>query len=517
MFTVATATRGDGTYPGLGWHIVVRQPEAQALADYKTLREHMLQVGAVVAALCCAAAVVIARLLSRPLRRLARALDADHPVDVTRIGLFREARRLAHALQQSYERHHKLTAELQHTNENLELRVAERTRVLEETNVQLAEAEQLVKGIANGVPALIGYFDTTQRCHFANEPAARRYGHTMASAIGVPLQEIFDEPLYEQHRPHIDLALRGQASHFEATVERAGQELHFKVNVVPAWGTGQDVVGFYLMTMDVTALARARLQAAASAQRLRTIADNLPVLIAHYDRDLVLDFCNATFKEWVGIDPEDAVGQPLRAVIGDALFEQRRTGLEQALAGQQVRLQMQSTALGITRDLETTYVPHVENGQVVGVYSLSSDISALKAVERQLESLARVDALTGLPNRRQLLERLPEALARGRRAGTGVGVMFIDVDRFKPINDAFGHAVGDAVLLEFGQRLKLCVRTTDLVARLAGDEFVIVLEGLHSTAEPQFIARKLLAALDRPFKVDGRELGKVCITTCRSE
>lgn len=506
VFTAVTATRGDGAYPGLGWHILVRQPEEHALAGYQTLRDDILRVGAIVALLTGAAAVLIAKLLATPLRRLARYLNNDEPVRIGRIGLFREARQLAEALQRSYQRQRRLTTELQDANELLERRVAQRTQVLQETNQQLQEAEQLVKGIANGVPALIGYFDREERCCFANEPAARRYGHTPDSVRGLRLKDVFDNRLYAEHAPHIQKALGGEASNFETTIWRAGRQLHFKVNIVPAFDGEQMVNGFYIMTMDVTALAEARHEAAAGALRLRTIADNLPVLIAYYDRDLTVEFCNATFKEWVGIDPVDTIGRPLKAVIGEELFEQRRGALQQALAGHHVRFEMQSTALGITRDLDTTYVPHVEDGQVVGVYSLSSEVTALKQVERRLESLARVDVLTGLPNRRQLMERLPDALARGRRNGMGIGIMFLDVDRFKSINDTFGHAVGDAVLCEFARRLKESVRETDLVARLAGDEFVIVLEGLHTAAEPQFIARKILAALDRPFLVEGREL-----------
>lgn len=104
VFAAVAATRGDGAYPGLGWHILVRQPEAQALADYQALRNDILRVGAIVALLSGAAAVLIAKLLATPLRRLARYLNNDEPVRLDRIGLFREARQLAEALQRSAER-----------------------------------------------------------------------------------------------------------------------------------------------------------------------------------------------------------------------------------------------------------------------------------------------------------------------------------------------------------------------------------------------------------------------------
>src|SRR5439155_3250348 len=109
------------------------------------------------------------------------------------------------------------------------------------------------------------------------------------------------------------------------------------------------------------------------------------------------------------------------------------------------------------------------------------------------------DVLTGLPNRRQFEEKLQEAVARSKRSDRPMALMFLDVDHFKQINDTHGHAAGDAVLKEFAARLQRCVRITDTVARLAGDEFVIILEGLHDIEDAELVARKIRAALQPPF------------------
>lgn len=98
-------------------------------------------------------------------------------------------------------------------------------------------------------------------------------------------------------------------------------------------------------------------------------------------------------------------------------------------------------------------------------------------------------------------ERLTDALARSHRSGKPLALLFLDVDKFKLINDTLGHAAGDEVLRLFGQRLQSCVRETDTVARLAGDEFVVILEQLHTPAEPQFIARKIIATINRSFEL----------------
>jgi len=130
---------------------------------------------------------------------------------------------------------------------------------------------------------------------------------------------------------------------------------------------------------------------------------------------------------------------------------------------------------------------------------------ALAESLRELEWLARVDALTDLPNRRQFEERLDLALKRLHRHGGQVALLCLDIDRFKSINDTYGHAAGDAVLHAFGQRLTGAVRDTDLVARLGGDEFVILLEDAppHGAEE---VARKVVASMGPPVDAGGVQI-----------
>jgi diguanylate cyclase (GGDEF)-like protein len=155
------------------------------------------------------------------------------------------------------------------------------------------------------------------------------------------------------------------------------------------------------------------------------------------------------------------------------------------------------------------YVPDVrEDGQVAGLYALSTDVTELKEVEAKLNEQARVDPLTGLPNRRAFDERLQATVARHRRTRQRLALLFLDVDHFKEINDSRGHGTGDEVLCEFARRLLTCVRQTDTVARLAGDEFVIILEGLKDVEEAVAIAEKIGLLMRLPFHV-GDEIRRV--------
>lgn len=139
-----------------------------------------------------------------------------------------------------------------------------------------------------------------------------------------------------------------------------------------------------------------------------------------------------------------------------------------------------------------------------GIVQLRTDITELKRIEEQVRHLAHHDPLTGLPNRRLLEDRMSQAFNLARRNGTQVGVMLVDLDRFKAINDTHGHEAGDAVLREVARRLKLAVRQVDTVARQGGDEFVVVLSELRQAAGAARVAQKIIGALSRPIVV-GKE------------
>jgi diguanylate cyclase (GGDEF)-like protein/PAS domain S-box-containing protein len=154
----------------------------------------------------------------------------------------------------------------------------------------------------------------------------------------------------------------------------------------------------------------------------------------------------------------------------------------------------------------------VKGGDGVVTHYVGShiDITERKAAEEEIQTLAFYDALTGLPNRRLLADRLKQALASSARSGKAGALLLIDLDNFKTINDLLGHDVGDLLLQQVAQRLQSCIREGDTVARLGGDEFVVILEDLteqpfEAAAQTEIIGEKLLATLNRPYQLAGRE------------
>jgi len=266
------------------------------------------------------------------------------------------------------------------------------------------------------------------------------------------------------------------------------------------------LLAFGALSLLVLRLRRSEIRRHIADRRLRDVTDNLPALIAYIDTAERFQFCNATYRDWLGMEPATLVGRPVAEAIGAALYAPRRKAVLRALAGERVEFDVETPIHGRTRVLHNAYIPdRAADGRIRGLYALCADVTELKAVERQLSALARSDPLTGLPNRHALNECLAAALARAERSGDLLALMFLDVDHFKRINDRLGHAGGDQVLKEFAGRLRACVRATDTVARLGGDEFVIVLEGLGSDAEPAAVAQKIVAQMHRPFAFDHGE------------
>jgi diguanylate cyclase (GGDEF)-like protein len=150
------------------------------------------------------------------------------------------------------------------------------------------------------------------------------------------------------------------------------------------------------------------------------------------------------------------------------------------------------------------------DGIITNYVATFSDISERKEADKRIEQLAFYDPLTGLPNRRMLVDRLTQALAVSSRNGMEGALLFLDLDHFKTINDTLGHHVGDLLLQQVGQRLSFCVREGDTVARLGGDEFVVMLEGLSadevsSAEQTEAVGEKILNTLSRPYQLNGHE------------
>lgn len=245
---------------------------------------------------------------------------------------------------------------------------------------------------------------------------------------------------------------------------------------------------------------------ASSEHMLRTVTDNLPVFILYIDRELRIRFSNATVSQWMSRSDDRLIGSKVGTDVPADIFGGSPEVLHRVLQGERLTLEVSCSLDGVVHDLQTVCIPDMHAETVEGMFVLATDVTAMKSVTRQLELLSRVDALTNLPNRRSLEEHASQALLRAKRGGHAMALLFLDIDRFKSINDTWGHGVGDQVIREFGQRVVRSVRATDFVARLAGDEFVALLEDVHAAHEAEAVAGKIAKAVAQPLMVEQLQL-----------
>jgi diguanylate cyclase (GGDEF)-like protein/PAS domain S-box-containing protein len=373
---------------------------------------------------------------------------------------------------------------------------------LKQAQHTFAKSEMRLRMITDNLPALISYIDRDRCYRFCNGYYETVLGLKPEKILGLRMDEVVSQEGYSAIAPQIATVLAGGRVNFERHVVSGGIDRHFAYDYIPDVGTDGSVIGFYSMVLDITARKTAELKQAAGEKLLRTLTDNLPALVGFIDHDEKFQFNNQVYAQWLNKPLSEITGRSMREVYGDEKYVLYKPYFEQALEGKRVEFEFEATRHGEQQFYRAAYAPQIDSdGRTTGVCSMISDITALKKVENQLRVLARFDSLTGLPNRNHFEEKLSEAIARSSRSHRPMAVMFLDIDHFKQINDTIGHHGGDAVLREFAQRLQTCVRKTDTVSRLAGDEFTIILEGLQMEDETQIVANKIIVAMQEVFRI----------------
>lgn len=409
----------------------------------------------------------------------------------------------------------------------LEHRVEQRTLELSEANARLStevnqrqaaqvalehEKELFRATLAHATDAFIEV-DPGGRVTAWNEAATDTFGWRREEAIGrnvfdlVVAQDVVTEYVAVFERLRDEGLERMTGGRLEVqTQHRDGRLFPSEVSLGVNRFRGQ--VRLHAFLHDISARKAVERELLESRTRLRLLADNMPALIAYVDGNRVYQFNNQTYEDWFGVPVAQIVGRPVDGFMEDALLAARPEPLQRVQAGEMVSFDSRLNTLRGEIRVHTNFIPDTAMSRPpYGFYILAQDVTEQFRLQQRLEHEASHDALTGLPNRRAFLQRLAEALARVRRQGTGLALMFLDLDGFKLYNDTYGHDFGDAVLRHFARSVQSVVRETDSVARLAGDEFTVILEGLaHPAEHATLVARKLIAELATPVWLAGHEL-----------
>jgi len=236
--------------------------------------------------------------------------------------------------------------------------------------------------------------------------------------------------------------------------------------------------------------------------------------VVSVDMHGLVDYLNVAAEQMTGWSRDDAKGRPVAQVlmlvdsdgagsVVNPVEAVLRAGRAESLSGEVVLVDRR----GGRRRIEDSAAPIFDwNGQLVGAVLVFRDISDNVALTMQMKHLAQHDFLTGLPNRLLLNDRITQAISSAKRSTTCPALLFLDLDKFKHINDSLGHAVGDRLLQAVAGRLLDCIRASDTVSRHGGDEFVVLLANERRAQDAALAAEKILVALSTPFVIDGHQL-----------
>jgi diguanylate cyclase (GGDEF)-like protein/PAS domain S-box-containing protein len=502
---------------------------------------------------------------------------------------------------------------------------------------QLAASEEELRFFAENIPEAIAYVDLELGCTFVNNLYLESRGFTREFALGKFPEDAYEPEVMQLLKPHIERVERGEESSFERRMRLPNGDARWvRVRLSPRRDASGKVRGYYAVSTDIHEIKVAQELIADQERQLRQVIDSIPTPMCYVDVEERYRYVNDAFLSYIGLKPEQIVGQSVQSVLGDERWAMMRPHLDRVRAGETLAVERlirfadgrqrwmivrltprfvagrydgyyattsdiheqksveeelrrtntilsahfdntplaviewdtelrivrwsgqaeaifgwnASEALGrslsgwrhvyeedepavtrMIRDLAQGRERHATlrhrnyrkdgsviwvewhnsalrdaSGRVISILSLAQDVSSRIQAEERLQYMATHDGLTGLPNSVLLNDRLEAALSRARRAKRRVGVMFLDLDHFKDVNDTLGHRVGDQLLKELARRIRASLRQSDVLARISGDEFVVVLEDLPDEGAPERVARIILEEVRRPFHVEGNEI-----------
>jgi diguanylate cyclase (GGDEF)-like protein/PAS domain S-box-containing protein len=350
--------------------------------------------------------------------------------------------------------------------------------------------------------------DRERRMVSANQRMAKELGVAAERLIGAPVDQFIVAENREFAAEHFRNALAGHAVAYNNTIRSAdGTTSELAIVLIPMLAAGEvtRVLGF---AENITERKRIERELYESRQKLRLILDTIPQRVFWKDVNSVYLGANRRLLEEAGLERvEQIVGLSDDDMPWREFTERYRDEDRQVIQTGEPLLNVQQSvehADGTVSWFESSKVPLRDGeGAVVGLLGVARDITDSKRMEAELVRRANYDNLTGLPNRAYFYSELQQAIKRAQRRSGELALMYFDIDRFKHINDTFGHDVGDVVIRTFAERVRSVLRQSDFVARLGGDEFVLIVEELGSRAEATGVAEKLVAAMAPPFDLGG--------------
>jgi len=359
--------------------------------------------------------------------------------------------------------------------------------------------------------AVVGIYQTTVDGRYlrANAALARIYGYQSPSELTSSLTDIarqlYIDPETRSHFAQL-MAEHGVVEDFEAQIFRKdGSVIWIKENA-RCVRDASGAISYFEGTVEDISVRKA---AEAKIRQLATVFDGIAEGILIIDPDLTVRAANPAFEAITGHATASLIGK-VPALIAPEFHEPGFLAQMLAEAAAQGRWQGEATCLHQRADFFPAWLSlsavRGPTGAIEHYVLVCTDLTQRKQHEERIRYQANFDSLTGLPNRWLIRDRLDQAIARAQRNDSRVAIAFIDLDRFKQVNDTLGHRAGDQLLTQVARRLRACLRLSDTVGRFGGDEFIVICPDAAERAVGTKIARKILYAFSDPFDVLGQAL-----------
>jgi len=384
---------------------------------------------------------------------------------------------------------------------------------LKQAQEALRASEAELRLIMDNVPARVAYIDRDYRFRFLNRHNEEWLSESRKELTGRRISEVVGEARGRQLQPLLTRVMAGETISTEQLLAQPNGEQRWEsVHFAPNRDAEGNVIGIYAVHTDIHDQKRNEEALRRANWMLSSHINNTPLAVLEWDRDFRLVRWSPQAEHIFGWRAEEVLGMPLTGsqLTHESDREQVVGLISKLMAGEEPR------ATGLNRnyrkDGETIWCEWYhsclldEQGTIVSILSFVQDVSSRIQAEERLQYLATRDALTGLPNRVLLQERLTQAIAQARRSGRRVGVVFIDLDRFKNVNDTLGHRLGDELLKRVTAALSHALREADLLARLGGDEFMVIVEDFDDPDVLNRIAQKLQEAVSQPFEIEEHDI-----------
>ncbi len=376
---------------------------------------------------------------------------------------------------------------------------------------QFRKNQRYLNNIIHAVGDPVFVKDDQSRILFANDAFTELFGIAREDVLGKTLAEHVD-PKERDHFLSVDRQVisDGRESSVEETLTLTGKSPRTILTKKTRY-TDENGERFLVGVIhDITARKQAEQALQESEERFRHFFEkNTSVMLLIEPDSGAIVAANRSALAYYGYPSERILGASidlLNTMAPQAIAQERQRALseDRNYFNFQHRL-----ANGELRDVEVYSTPIQQGGQSI-LISIVHDITARKQAEDHILHMAQHDGLTGLANRALFNDRLQRAIASAVRDQTGLALMFIDLDKFKPVNDQFGHAVGDLLLQEVAQRMRACVRDSDTLARIGGDEFVVLLRDVAGAHEALAVAEKIRVSMEQAFVLAEHSLNISC-------